>query len=81
MLGAYFGWKSPRGSNSEWRSRGRREATLGRYFGEAAVPEENAGRAPSLQYTLAFDLKLRKSHGEISEYLDATKQPINQRAN
>ena len=44
------------GFKPKWHSR----ATVGRHFGEAAVTEEGAGRAPSLDSTLAFDLQMRK---------------------
>jgi hypothetical protein len=39
-------WKTFSGSNPEWSSRGLRGATVGRHFGEAAVPEAECGPCP-----------------------------------
>jgi hypothetical protein len=65
--GAYFGRKAFRDSNSHWHSRSRRQVTVGRHFGEAAVPEGKCGRAASLHYTLAFSLQLRKNRKTLSQ--------------
>ena len=44
--GAYFDWMAFWGSNPGWRSEGRKDATLDRHIGNAAMTEEECGPCP-----------------------------------
>jgi hypothetical protein len=75
--GAYFGWVSSWDLNPEWRSRGLKDVTGGRHFGEAAFLRGNAGRAPSFELypgiLLTTEEKSRKNLRQGSINLPAGK--------
>jgi hypothetical protein len=74
--GEYFGWKAFWGSNPEWRSRGRREATVVRHFGEAAVPETEWTACHVLTLHPGIRLTTTEKSRKTSGYSDTDNNQI-----